>query len=206
MGDGLWTQTYGQGGDMAQDGDARLQRALDLIDAANAADPTLEDGRPAALLYGERMSAEVAHLVPDADDVLRIAARGQHVERWLLPLADYPEGREGYHAWRREQGRRHAERVMGIMAEAGYAAEDCARAGVMLRKEGIKRDPAVQALEDVICFTFLRWYFGPFAQGRDPEAVLEIVTKTARKMSDAARIRAVTEFALPDPFATAMRP
>jgi hypothetical protein len=76
-----------------------IHAALKLIDAANAADPTLENGQPAALLYGERMSAEAGRLFPDASDVLRIAARGQHVERWLLKRADYPEGKEGYHAW-----------------------------------------------------------------------------------------------------------
>ena len=178
----------------------RLSSALAAIDAANAADPKGE-----ALIYGERMSAELARLFPDAPDVLAIAARGQHVERWLLPRADYPEGKEGYHAWRREQGRRHGLRVAGIMAAAGYGPEECDRVGTLLRKEGIKRDPQVQALEDVICFTFLRWYFQPFATGREPEALLDIVEKTARKMSDAGRARALVEFDLPEPFATAFR-
>lgn len=73
----------------------------------------------------------------------------------------------------------------------------------MVRKEAIKRDPAVQALEDVICFTFLRWYFQPFADGRDPAQLLKIVEKTARKMSAPARARALAEFSLPAPFAAA---
>ncbi|MFN6007582.1 MAG: DUF4202 family protein, partial [Paracoccaceae bacterium] len=89
----------------------RLQVALSQIDTANAADPKAE-----ALPYGERMSVELARLVPDAPEVLQIAARGQHVERWLLPRADYPDGKAGYLAWRREQARRHADRVAGIMA------------------------------------------------------------------------------------------
>lgn len=151
------------------------------------------------------MSDEVARLVPGASDVLKIACRGQHVERWLLPRADYPEGKDGYHAWRREQGRRHALRVAAIMAEAGYDAAACARVGVLLRKEGIKRDAEVQALEDVICFTFLRWYFSPFAEGREAGALLDIVEKTARKMSAEGRARALVEFGLPEPFAMAFR-
>lgn len=177
-----------------------LTAALAAIDAANAADPKGE-----ALIYGERMSTELTRLFPAASDVLAIAARGQHVERWLLPRSDYPEGKEGYHAWRREQGRRHGERVAGIMAAAGYSPAECDRVGVLLRKEGIKRDAEVQALEDVICFTFLRWYFSPFAEGREPGALLDIVEKTARKMSAEGRARALAEFALPEPFATAFR-
>lgn len=183
-----------------------LARAFALIDAANLADPSVAEGTPAALLYGQRMSAELNRLFPSASDVLQIAARGQHVERWLLPRAGYPEGREGYLAWRREQARRHGLRVGGLMAEAGYdtAAQD--RVGVLLRKEGLKRDAEVQALEDVICFVFLRWYFQPFAGKHAPDALLKIVEKTARKMSDAGRARALAEFGLPEPFATAFRP
>jgi hypothetical protein len=177
-----------------------LHRALGQIDAANAADPKGE-----ASVYGQRMSEELARLFPDASEVLQVAARGQHVERWLLPRSDYPDGKAGYLDWRREQGRRHAARVAGIMAEAGFPPEDCERVGVLLRKEGIKRDPEVQALEDVICFVFLKWYFEPFAAERDAESTLDIVRKTARKMSEAGRARVLEEFDLPAPLAGAFR-
>ncbi|RUS61001.1 DUF4202 domain-containing protein [Pseudorhodobacter sp. E13] len=182
-----------------------LETALKLIDAANAADPTVEPDGPAALIYGQRMSDECARLFPDASDVLRIAARGQHVERWLLKRSEFPEGKEGYHAWRREQGRRHGLRVAGIMAEAGYSAEDQARVGVLLRKEGIKRDAEVQALEDIICFVFIRWYFAEFATKHSAEAIQGIVEKTARKMSEDGRARVLREFDLPEPLAAAFR-
>ena len=91
------------------------------------------------------------------------------------------------------------------MRDAGYGGDEANRAGTLLRKEGIKRDPEVQMLEDVICFVFLRWYFHPFAEGRDPAGLLRIVEKTARKMSAAARERALREFDLPEPFAAAFR-
>lgn len=183
----------------------RLTQVLTAIDAANAADPTIEDGHPAALLYGTRMSSELARLFPQASEILQIAARGQHVERWLLPRKDYPEGRTGYLEWRREQGRRHGERLAGMMADASYAPEDQTRVGVLLRKEGLKRDAEVQALEDVICFTFLKWYFQPFAGTQTPEALEKIVVRTARKMSDKGRARVLAEFDLPEPFASAFR-
>lgn len=178
----------------------RLRRALALIDATNVADPKGE-----ALVYGQRMSAELARLFPAASEVLQVAARGQHVERWLLPRGDYPEGKAGYLDWRREQGRRYGLRVAAIMTEAGFPEADGARVGVLLRKEGIKRDPEVQALEDVICFVFLKWYFSPFAADRDAEQTLDIVRKTARKMSTEGRARVLAEFDLPEPLAGAFR-
>ena len=180
---------------------SRLDSALAAIDAANDADPDISEGTPAARLYGERMTAELERLFPGSSEELRIAARGQHIERWTSPRANYPEGREGYLTWRRELGAFHAARVGEIMAEAGYDEDSIVKVGTMLRKEGIKRDPEVQALEDVICFTFLRWYFQPFAEGRDPAALEKIVAKTARKMSSVARARALKEFDLPAPFA-----
>ncbi|EPX87071.1 DUF4202 domain-containing protein [Salipiger mucosus] len=183
----------------------RLAQVIAAIDAANAADPNTEDGTPAALVYGQRMTTELDRLEPEASDLLRIAARGQHVERWLLPRDAYPDGRAGYFAWRREQGRRHANRIAGMMEEAGYPEPDRARVGTMLRKEALKRDTEVQALEDVICFVFLRWYFADFAEGRSNASLERIVSRTAAKMSEAGRARALAEFDLPESFAAAFR-
>ncbi|WP_299880299.1 DUF4202 domain-containing protein [uncultured Sulfitobacter sp.] len=190
---------------------SKLNTVLAAIDAANRADPKVaqdDDGadQPEAYLYGLRMTAELDRLFgAQASDVLRIAARGQHIERWLLKRANYPEGRTGYLTWRRDQGRAHGARLAGLMADAGYDAQECERVGVLLRKEGIKRDAEVQQLEDVICFTFLKWYFGPFAAKHPQEKVLDIVAKTARKMSADARTRVLAEFDLPGELAVAVK-
>ena len=189
---------------------AKLTRVLNAIDDANRKDPGRciadnGDMLPEAYLYGVRMTFQLDRLIGDgASDVLRIACRGQHIERWLLKRSDYPKGKSGYLTWRRDQGRAHGARLGGLMAEAGYPPEDCARVGVLLRKEGIKRDAEVQELEDVICFTFLEWYFAPFAAKHPHDKVLDIITKTARKMSEEARARALREFDLPAPFAEAV--
>ena len=181
----------------------RLKTVLDAIDAANAKDPRLDNGRPEAQLYGERMSEELHRLVPEASDALKIAARGQHIERWTLARADFPEGRAGYLKWRFDLALHHANRVTGIMSDAGYSPEDQAAATRMLRKQGIKKDAEVQALEDVICFVFLKWYFAPFAAKHPADKVQRIVEKTARKMSVDARARVLEEFDLPADLAQA---
>lgn len=189
----------------------RLTQVLSAIDAANRADPKMETDdtgtpQPEAYLYGVRMTSQLEHLfAQDASDVLRIAARGQHIERWLVKRTTYPEGRAGYLKWRQDQGRAHGARLAGLMQEAGFDAADCARVGVLLRKEGIKRDAEVQQLEDVICFTFMQWYLTPFAAKHPREKVLDIVGKTARKMSAEARMRALAEFDLSDDLAGAVR-
>lgn len=182
---------------------SKLEEVITAIDAANAADPSATEGSPDALLYGQRMTAELERLFPDASAPLQIASRGQHIERWVLKRADYPEGREGYLTWRRDLAKHHAERVGGIMRGAGYAEAEIDAAGRMLRKEGIKRDAEVQALEDVICFTFLKWYFEPFAQKHSAEKIVRIVQKTARKMSTEGRARVLQEFDLPAEYASA---
>ena len=169
----------------------KFTEVLARIDAANAADPEVAmEGavsHPAALLYGRRMSAELVAFCAEASEILRIAVRGQHIERWKLPRASYPEGREGYLAWRRDQGRCHAERVAGLMRDVGYGQEDRDRVARIIRKEGIKRDAEVQVLEDVAALVFLRWYCAGFAEGRDAEQLYRIVAKTARKMSAEGR-------------------
>ncbi|SLN44724.1 hypothetical protein PEL8287_02279 [Roseovarius litorisediminis] len=183
----------------------RLETVLAAIDATNAADPDCREGQPAAQLYGQRMSAELARLFPTASEPLQIAARGQHIERWILKRKDFPEGRIGYLTWRKELAKHHANRVGEIMIATGYSREEADAAGRMIRKEGIKRDAQVQALEDVICFVFLKWYFAPFSGTQSPEKLDRIVTNTAKKMSAEGRARVLKEFDLPEQFATAFR-
>ena len=108
----------------------RLARVLAAIDAANAADPHLApDGQPQALLYGRRMSETLARFAPQASEALRIAARGQHIERWTIPRASYPEGRIAYLTWRKDLQKHHAARCGAIMAAEGYGADEIARVG-----------------------------------------------------------------------------
>ncbi|UOM35467.1 DUF4202 domain-containing protein [Acuticoccus sp. I52.16.1] len=184
----------------------RFERVIAAIDAANAADPNLDQatGRPAEVLYGERMSEELARLAPDAPEAVKIAARGQHIERWKSPRESYPEGRAGYLAWRTDLGRFHAERVAELMADAGYGEAERAAVSSLLRKEGIKRNPDTQLLEDTICFVFVRHYFAAFAAKHQDDDVMRILTKTARKMSPEARARMAAEFDLPPHLAPAL--
>jgi hypothetical protein len=175
----------------------RLARVLAAIDAANAADPHLApDGQPQALLYGRRMSETLARFAPQASEPLRIAARGQHIERWTIPRASFAEGRIAYLTWRKELQKHHAARCGAIMAAEGYGEDDVARVGALLRKERLKQDPDVQALEDVICLVFLTHEADAFIARHDDAKVRDILAKTARKMSPAG-LAAAAALSLP---------
>lgn len=167
--------------------DPRLAAVIDAIDAANARDPKqieVDGARvPAELIYGRRMSETLARIAPDATTRLRIAARGQHIERWTSPRTSYPEGRVGYLKWRNALKDFHARRLGEIMAAAGYGSDDIARVGALVRKEGLKRDAETQTLEDVICVVFLEHYIGDFSQKTEADKLAGILAKTWTKMS-----------------------
>src|SRR5271169_5523988 len=146
----------------------RLQCTLQAIDAANARDPTDDAGEPAEFLYGRRMSEALAAFAPDATEPLRIAVRGQHIERWLSPRRAFPEGKAGYFAWRNAAKKRHAERLGQIMAACDYDEAVIARVGALVRKEQLRSDAEAQTLEDVACLVFLAHYLDDFMAKTDP--------------------------------------
>lgn len=170
------------------DDGTRLQEALERFDAINAGDPRTErvdgEGRPRELVYGHRMSETLKRFEPDASEPLRLAARAQHLARWEIPRSDFPEGRKGYKKWRVQLMLYHADRAAEVLREVGYPDETVERVATLLRKQGIKRDPEVQTLEDVACLVFLEHYFDDFAEDHDDDKLVDILRKTWRKMSD----------------------
>jgi hypothetical protein len=173
----------------------RFNRALQAIDAANAQDPNLEDWEgaphPKELLYGRRMTECLERICPEASEVLRLAARGQHIRRWEIPRSGYPANREGYLRWRTRLYGFHGEQLGLIMAGAGYDDGSVQRVKRLLSKRDLRTDPESQTLEDTACLVFLEHYFATFALGQDEPKLIDIVRKTWKKMSDTARARAL---------------
>ena len=165
----------------------RFEKAIERFDAANTEDPNKEiyEGveYPKELIYARRMTAWLERLVPDASEDLRLAARCQHIRRWTIPRSDYSMDRRGYKRWRTNLAKYHAETAGAILKEVGYDDDTIGRVKTLLRKEGLKRDPEVQLLEDVICLVFLENYFSDFAKQHDEEKLINILRKTWNKMS-----------------------
>lgn len=166
-------------------------RARQLIDAAHAADPhRTPDGRPAELVYADRAEAWVVRLVPDAAPALRLAARSQHLERFLVPRTSFPDGKAGYHAWRRSLYTKQAERARELLLQAGVAADEAADVATWVSKTGLMKNAGTQALEDAACLVFLENEIADFAKQHAEytrEKFVEILRKTWKKMSPAAQ-------------------
>ena len=183
-------------------------KARGLIDAAHAADPkTAAGGRPAELVYAERMEAWVVRLGPGAAPLLRLAARCQHLERWSVPRASFPLGKPGYLAWRRSLYVKQAARARELLLAAGVPAAEADEVSTWVAKTGLKTNPGTQALEDAACLVFLENEIEAFAaQHADypAEKFVDIIRKTWRKMSPAAQ-QAALGLALPPAIAALVR-
>ena len=178
-----------------------LEKALARIDAIHAEDPAQEEaeGRswPAELLYAERMSAQLRSLAEDPSEILRIAARAQHLGRFRTPRSEFPSGRAGYHRWRKEAAKRHAAAAAESMREAGYEEASIEKVARLIRKQDLGRDEEAQILEDCACLVFLEHHLVAFAEGKEEEALRRILQKTWAKMSPRAGARAL-ELPLPE--------
>ena len=170
---------------------AGYTRARQLIDDAHAADPSrTPDSRAAELVYADRIEAWVARLVPAASPALRLAARCQHLERWLVPRTTFPAGKAGYLTWRRSLYTKQAERARALLVAAGVLAVEADDVATWVSKTGLKTNAGTQALEDAACLVFLENEIGAFAAqhaGYPREKFVEILRKTWRKMSPAAQ-------------------
>lgn len=174
----------------------KLKLAIDAIDQANQEDPNIEcwEGKnsPKELLYSQRMTQWLLKLDPTPSEARQIAVRAQHIRRWQVPRESFPAGREAYLRWRTSLYRFHAEQVEQILLEVGFDEATIALVKKMVGKQGIKREPDVQLLEDVACLVFLEYYFPNFARQYDETKILDIVRKTWKKMSDSGHQAALS--------------
>ncbi len=192
--------------------DRRFARAIARFDAANGKDPNqdLVDGRlrPKEQLYAERLTAMLERFAPQASEALRLAARCQHIERWKIPRADYPMTRVGYHQWRTRLRDFHGDRAAAILRDAGYDDAMIVRVRSLIRKEALKTDAEAQALEDVVDLVFLESYLEAFVAshpGYDEAKFVDILKKTAKKMSGQGRAAALTLIAPPPALVPVLR-
>jgi len=186
---------------------ARFNKAIQLYDAANSKDPNIEtdyDGQDVSkeLLYSHRMLDMLNRFMPDADEVAKLSVAAQHIERWKSPRSDYPMNRKGYHLWRTNLYKFHADSASKLLFEAGYDEEFIERVKLAIGKKQLKTNNDTQILEDVAALTFIEHYmmamYNNFPQ-YDEEKWIDIIIRTWNKMSSGAQQFALSgKVKLPD--------
>ena len=163
-----------------------------LIDQANSEDPnTVTDADnkewPKESLYAHYMSDMLERYKPDTDDVMKLAIRAQHIQRWKSARSDYPMDRKGYHQWRTQLYTFHAETLAALMRKAGYDDDSLERVKLAVGKKALKKNPDTQLVEDVAALVFIEHYLLAFAEKHpeyDEAKWIDIIRKTWRKMSE----------------------
>jgi hypothetical protein len=174
---------------------ARFQQVLKRFDDENARDPNLVGiagtTQPRELFYAQRLTEWVLRLCPNASEALQLAARSQHICRWMIPRNSYPMTRAGYLRWREELKRFHAQKSTEILREAGYPEEMIARVRELNLKKNLGEDPECQVLEDALCLVTLQYQLGDLMDKTDQDKMVAILQKTWKKMSPAAQREAL---------------
>jgi hypothetical protein len=174
---------------------ARFEAALRRFDGENSKDPHAESDAgtplPRELLYARWLTEWVLRLSPGASEALRLAARCQHLCRWMVPRASYPMTRAGYLKWREDLKQFHAEKAGVILREVGYPEEMVARVQSLNLKRNFPHDPEGRVLEDALCLVFLERQFAALAAKNTDEKMINAVQKSWKKMTPAAHMLAL---------------
>lgn len=72
---------------------------------------------------GEGAESRLAAL-PGGRDLIRLAARCQHLQRFATPRSTFPEGKAGYLQWRRSLYTKQADKAVELMTQAGMSPEE----------------------------------------------------------------------------------
>ena len=169
----------------------RFDRAIQRFDEENSRDPNLEAGQPRELLYAGRLTQWVLKLQPNASEVLRLAARCQHICRWQSPRENYPMTRPGYLKWRADLKKFHAEKSGAILREVGYDDDIIHQVQDLNLKKNLPADSEARTLEDALCLVFLEFQFARLAAKSDDGKMINALQKSWGKMTEAARNEAL---------------
>lgn len=182
----------------------RFEAALRRFDEENARDPnvlqTAAGERPRELVYAEWLTQWVLRLCPQASEPLRLAARCQHLCRWMVPRNSYPDTRAGYLRWREDLKKFHAAKAGELLRELGYPDSLISRVQSLNLKKQFPQDQETRVLEDALCLVFLEHQLADLAAKTTNEKLVNALQKSWKKMTPQAR-----EFALQLPYQPAER-
>jgi hypothetical protein len=173
----------------------RFQTALRRFDEENSKDPNKQlvagQSQPRELVYAQWLTDWVLKLCPSASEELRLAARSQHLCRWMSPRDSYPMTRPGYLKWRADLKKFHAQKSGEILREVGYPDDVIERVQNLNLKKNFPQDPESCVLEDVLCLVFLEHQFADLAAKTAEDKVITALQKSWKKMTPAGQAEAL---------------
>lgn len=173
----------------------RFATALRRFDEENSRDPHVEQVAggtyPRELLYAQWLTEWVVKLCPEASEELRLAARCQHLCRWMVPRDSYPMTREGYLKWREGLKHFHAQKAGEILHKVGYPEEIIVRVQSLNLKKDFPHDDEGRVLEDALCLVFLEHQLGDLASKTTEDKMINALQKAWNKMTPAAQAQAL---------------
>ncbi|KAN0061901.1 hypothetical protein ACQY0O_005896 [Thecaphora frezii] len=140
-------------------------------------------------VYPSQSDAKAAH--HKAVELLVLASRCQHLERFLTPRASYPDGKAGYLKWRRDLYGIQAQRARQLLLQAGLDESEADWVAKWVSKTDLKPgkqegDLGTQLLEDAAVLVFLQDELALFAAQHEEyteQKFIDIIKKTWRKLS-----------------------
>lgn len=183
----------------------RFNNTIAAFDAINAQDPNKVKVNgaemPKELVYAERMSEMLERYAPQSSEILKLAVRCQHIQRWKIPRTDYPMTKQGYMQWRNQLKNFHADTATKVLTEHDYDEATMTKICRLLKKENLSTDADMQTLEDVIVLAFLEHDLDAFVQKHgdySEEKLISIVRKSYCKMSKNGQAAALSMVKIPD--------
>lgn len=171
--------------------DDRFLKAIEAFDTLNAQDPnTVSVGgteQAKELHDALAMTRWIETMYPDANEVVHLAARCQHLCRWESPRDSYPEGRVGYLKWRSDLKQMHADKSAEVLRELGYASDVIEAVVTINLKKGLKSNPDVQAIEDALCLVFLELQFEGYLDKWADDKIIGILQNLGENEPGCAR-------------------
>lgn len=174
---------------------ARFETALRRFDEENSRDPNTQTvaglSHPRELIYAHWLTSWVLKLSPEASEELRLAARCQHLCRWVIARDSYPMTRPGYLKWREDLKKFHAKRAGEVLREIGYPEDVIHRVQDLNLKKNFPNDPDGRVLEDALCLVFLEHQLGDLAAKTADDKMITALQKSWQKMTPAAHAEAL---------------
>ena len=130
-------------------------------------------------------------LCPNASEELRLAARGQHLCRWMISRRSYEMTKAGYLRWRNDLKKFHAQKAGDILREAGYPEAVIIRVRDLNLKTNFPDAPDSRVLEDALCLVFLEHQFADLASRTTDDKMVNALRKSWQKMTPAAHDHAL---------------